>query len=127
MFIVKVREDHLLRHTLFENAATTSNTLCVVLQKKLSLKKKMSNNKRMRRKGAMQGSRRRKRSLSKPQFNTATEILSPQRPYFSYYFVLCSHLVPPFIFKVVHHQLLNMIEFHFQGLTRNIRRISLPF
>lgn len=64
MFIVKVREDHLLRHTLFENAATTSNTLCVVLQKKPSLKKKMGNNKRMRRKGAMQGSRRRKRSLS---------------------------------------------------------------
>lgn len=64
MYLVKVREDNLLRHTLFENAAKTSNTLCVVLQRKPSLKKKMSNNKRMRRKGAMQGSRRRKRSLS---------------------------------------------------------------
>lgn len=51
MYLVKVREDNLLRHTLFENAAKTSNTLCVVLQRKPSLKKKMSNNKRMRRKG----------------------------------------------------------------------------
>lgn len=40
MYLVKVREDNLLRHTLFENAAKTSNTLCVVLQRKPSLKKK---------------------------------------------------------------------------------------
>lgn len=31
-YLVKVRENSLLRHTLFENAANTSNTLCVVLQ-----------------------------------------------------------------------------------------------